>query len=194
MSIVMEDPPKAREFTPEDLLQMPGQGQGYELVDGELRELNVSFLSSYVAGEIHGVLREHVRARRLGWVSPEGTSYRCFPDRRTIRRADTAFHQLARLTIELATSEGFCSVVPDLVVEVISPHDAAYDIEEKRGDWLEAGAKLVWEVYPVTKRIYAFRPEAAMRLFGPNDTLDADPALPEFRVAVADLFQLPAQA
>ena len=192
MSIVMDKPPKAREFTPDDLLQMPDQGQGYELVDGELREMNVSYLSTFVAGRIYRSLANHVEPQVLGWVSPEGTSYRCFLDQRSVRRADTAFHLLGRLSAEQAMAEGFCTVVPDLVVEVVSPNDNGYEIEEKRNDWLEAGARLVWEVYPVTKRIYAYRSSAPMLQFGPNDTLTAEPVLPEFQVPVADLFKLPA--
>ncbi len=98
MPAVMAEPPKARKLTPDDLLRMPDQGQGFELVDGELKELNVSFLSSYVAGEIYGQLRDHVRAKGIGWVSPEGTTYQCFTDDpKRVRRADTAFHLLGRL-------------------------------------------------------------------------------------------------
>src|SRR5687767_4752693 len=130
MSIAMEVP-KARSFTPDDLLRLPDGGRGFELVNGDLKEMDVSFLSAYIAGEIYGRLRDHVRPRRLGWVTPEGTSFRCFPDPRTIRRADTAFHLLSRVTAEQAMSEGFFSIVPDIVVEVVSPNDLGQDIEEK---------------------------------------------------------------
>jgi len=191
MSAVLTAAPAAR-MTPDDLLKLPDGGRGFELVDGEPKELNVSFLSSYVAGETHAILREHVKSRGLGWVSPEGTSFRCFPDDdMRVRRADTAFHRLDRLTSEQARTEGHCPVVPDLVVEVVSPNDLADEVNEKRIEWLEAGAKLVWVVHPVQQTIHAYRADGSVVLFRRTDTLMADPVLPDFRVPVADLFRLP---
>ena len=34
--------PPARKLTPDDLLALPGQGKGFEHVNGELKELNVA--------------------------------------------------------------------------------------------------------------------------------------------------------
>lgn len=194
MSAVLTAPP-AKKFTPDDLLRLQDRGKGFELVDGELKELNVSFLSTYVAGEVHFHLRSHVGPRNLGWVSPEGTSFRCFtddPDR--VRRADTAFHTLGRLTQAQATTEGHLTVVPDLVVEVVSPNDLAYDVNQKRVEWLTAGAKLVWVIHPVQQTIHAYRADGTVGLFGRADVLTGEAVLPDFRVAVADLFRLPANA
>ncbi|HEX3149541.1 MAG TPA: Uma2 family endonuclease [Gemmataceae bacterium] len=191
MSAVLTAPP-AKTVTPEDLLRMPDHGQGFELVDGELKERNVSFLSSFVAGEVYGQLRDHVKSRRLGWISPEGTSFRCFPDDEgRVRRADTAFHQLDRLSPEQAQSEGHCTVVPDLVVEVISPNDLADDVNAKRLEWQEAGAKLVWVIHPLQQTIHAYHTDGTVKQFRRADILTAEPVLPEFRVPVADLFKLP---
>src|SRR5947209_18492290 len=83
--------------TPEDLLTMP-DADAYELVDGYLVERKMGAWASYVAGEVYGILRDHNRAHRLGWVFPEGTSYQCFPDNPDkVRRADASFILLNRL-------------------------------------------------------------------------------------------------
>ncbi len=79
----------AAKLTPDDLLRLPDEGNGFELVNGELVELNVSFLSSWVAGRVMARLINFVEPSGLGWVVSEGTSFRCFraaPDR--VRRAD----------------------------------------------------------------------------------------------------------
>jgi Uma2 family endonuclease len=185
-------PPPAK-LTPDDLLRLPDRGKGFELVDGELKELNASYLSSFVAGEVYGHLRDHVRPRRLGWLSPEGTSYRCFPiDPDRVRRADVAFHLLNRLTPDQALTEGHMAVVPDLVVEVVSPNDLADEVNAKRVEWLAAGASLVWVVFPVQQEVHAFRADGSSVVFRRADALTAEPVLPDFRVPVADLFRLPA--
>jgi Uma2 family endonuclease len=127
-------------------------------------------------------LANYVEPRGLGWVNGEGTSYRCFPDdENRVRRADVTFHRLDRLTPEQAAAEGHIPVVPDLVVEV----------NEKRTEWLEAGAQLVWVIDPVRQEIQAYHADGTVAHFGRTDTLTAEPVLPEFRVAVAELFRLP---
>ena len=135
----------------------PALPRGFEFVDGQLEELNVSFLSTLLAGEIHFRLRGFVGPRRLGWVTPEGTSYRCFPDDPTrVRRAYTAFHRLDRITNEQALAEGYMSVVPDLVVEVVSPHDIADAVNRKLLEWMRAGVSLVWIVHPLDRTIHTY--------------------------------------
>lgn len=187
-------PPPVRKHTPDDLFLLPDHGKGFELVEGEMKELNVSFQSSFTAGQAYFYLQSHVRQHGLGWVSPEGTSYRCFPDEPTlVRRADTSFHAIGRITLEQARRQGHCTVVPDLVVEVVSPNDLAYEVNEKRIEWLEAGAKLVWVIDPVQETIHAYRADGTVHLFGRSDALTAEPVLPEFTVSVAELFQLPVE-
>jgi len=191
MSAVLNAPPVAK-FTPDDLFRLPDGGKGFELVNGEPREMEMSFHSAFVAGRVCTQLSIFVEARQLGWVSPEGTSFRCFPDDESrVRRADTAFHRLDRLTSKQAMTEGHCPIVPDLVVEVISPNDLSYDVDEKRNEWLDAGAKLVWVIHPVRQSVHAYGEHGSIRLFRRNEELTAEPVLPDFRVPVADLFKLP---
>jgi hypothetical protein len=46
----------------------------------------------------------------------------------------------------------------------------------------------------VRQEVYAHRPDGTATLFRRTDTLTAEPVLPEFRVPVAELFQLPTAA
>jgi Uma2 family endonuclease len=78
-----------------------------------------------------------------------------------------------------------------LVVEVISPNDLAYEVNEKRTEWLEAGAQLVWVIDPVRQEIQAYHADGTVTHFGRADTLTAEPVLPDFKVPVAELFRLP---
>ena len=189
-------PPTAvrRFVTPDDLLRMGNEGKRYELIDGQLEELSVSFLSSYVAGETYDAIKSFVKPRNLGWVVPEGTSFRCFPeDRSRVRRADSAFFALDRITREQAVTEGHCTVCPDLVVEVISPNDLAVDVILKVKEWLAAGARLVWLIDPETKVVHCHDREqpSAITIRREGETLTGDPVLPGFAVPVAELFRLP---
>lgn len=191
MSATLTAPP-VRKFTPDDLLRLPDQGKGFELVDGELKEMNPGLLSSYVGGQVLAELSKFVQEQNLGWITGAGASYRCFPEAPDdVRRADVSFHSLTRLTAAQVAAEGHCTIVPDLVVEVISPNDLAYEVSKKQAEWREAGAKLVWIIHPVRQTIHAYRADGTVTLFNRTDTLTADPALPDFRIPVADLFRLP---
>ncbi len=186
-------PPKKVRLTSDDLLALPDQGAGFELVDGELVELSMSSLAHLTAGEIFGTLRDHVKPRRLGWMFPENSGFRCFPDDpERVRRADTAFVRLDRYHRDQATADGFISVCPDFVVEVVSPHDTTTEVTVKRKEWLKAGVRLVWVVQPEAQEVYAYTTDGGRQSFGLGDTLTAEPVLPDFRIPVADLFALPA--
>jgi Uma2 family endonuclease len=59
---------------------------------------------------------------------------------------DIAFIHAAR--VPDAQMLGFPRLGPDLVVEVLSPHDRPGETLAKVGDWLEAGTRAVWAIDP----------------------------------------------
>jgi len=125
-------------------------------------------------------------------MTPKGTSYKCFSDDpEKVRRADAAFHHLSHMTAERARTEGHCTIVPDLVVEVVSPNDSSNAVNEKRIEWLEAGAQLVWVIHPDHQTVHAYRADGGVDHFKRTDMLHARPVLPDFQIPVAELFRLP---
>ena len=51
-------------------------------------------------------------------------------------------------------SQNAFRVVPDLVVEVVSPSNSANEVEEKIVGYLGAGVRQIWVIYPTTGRVY----------------------------------------
>lgn len=187
----MDTPATNEQYVPEDLLSMP-DGDRYELVAGKLVERNRSFWSSYIAGVILHLLSSFCLEYKRGWVVPEGTSYRCFPDDpQKVRRADVSFIRLDRLSSERATAEGHLSVAPDLAVEVVSPNDLAYEVEAKTGEWLSAGVQLVWIVNPRTRTVTVRRAGGSVAVLHGKDELTGESLIPGFRCDVRELFLLP---
>jgi Uma2 family endonuclease len=184
-----------QKFTANDLLTMR-EGDRYELVSGELRELHMSQESSWVAGEIYRRLANLVVEGRLGWVFPEGTSYQCFPwDAQMVRKPDTSFIARERLP-EGPTGEGHTRIVPDLAVEVVSPHDKAYEVDAKVADYQEAGVPTIWVANPNQRTIKVYRladPSSTSHLVA-DDELTGDGVLEAFSCRVGDLFPTPTAA
>lgn len=181
------------EVTPEELLVMPDGGH-YELIDGELRERRVSFLSNLVAAEVTGILRDHCRPQNLGWILAAELGYRCFPWKpRRVRRADVSFIRADRVNNELL-SEGFCSIAPDLAVEVVSPNDLIWELHEKVGEYLRAGVKLVWVVHPDVSAVQVFRADGSVSWLPANAELAGEDVIPGFRCRVQAFFPIPDQS
>ena len=181
-------------LTPEDLLLMPDEGQGFELVRGDLREMNVSRESSRVSSRISHLLESFVESGHPGWVFGEGTSYRCFSDDpKGTRRADASFIALDRMPLETYEDEGHTTTVPDIVAEVVSPDDLSHEVDEKRDEWLAAGVKIVWVVTPGVDTVEVYRQDGGHDFLRINDTLTAEGVLPGFSCPVADLFRRPGE-
>ncbi len=76
---------------------------------------------------------------------------------------------------------------PLWAVEIISPTDKAFEIRAKRDIYIEAGI-LYWEIYPNLGRIDVYAPGQPMRPVSMDGVLDGGAVLPDFKVAVKNLF------
>lgn len=140
-----------------------------------------------VAHRIGLVIGNHVLARNPGRVfaAEAGFLLRRNPD--TVRAPDVAFVARERLGPE-ETPAGFLEMAPDLVVEVVSPGDAAAGVRGKIRDWLEGGTRLVWGLYPETRSVVAHRQGCSPEELSEEDTLSGVPVLSDFTVRVRELF------
>jgi Uma2 family endonuclease len=180
--------------TPEELLAMPDGGH-YELIDGELRERNMSLLSSRVAVSLARRLDVHCDQHKLGWVVDAECGYACFPWKPgRIRRADVSFIAASRLPSPAERAEGYVTIPPDLAVEVVSPNDYVYELENKVEEYIRAGVKLVWIVNPITCIVEVLRADGSMSRLRVGDELSGEDVLPGFLCRVDDLFPKPSQA
>jgi Uma2 family endonuclease len=85
-------------------------------------------------------------------------------------------------------SDNAWDIVPELMVEVVSPHDLAEEIMERLGEYWTAGARLVWVVYPTQRLVYVYEALRQVRILGEADELDGGGVLPSLRIPIASLF------
>jgi Uma2 family endonuclease len=173
--------------TPEDLLAITDRPMP-ELVDGELVEREMGQKSDAIAFRIGRWIGNHAEANNLGLVNGAQGSYQIFPDDpNKVRIPDVSFTRQVRLPSS-RPAEGHARVAPDLVVEVVSPHDSFSMVEAKIKDYRAAGIPLIWLVDPETQVVRVFRPNRQETSLYPGDTLEGEDVLPGFRVEVAALF------
>jgi Uma2 family endonuclease len=164
---------------------------GYELVDGHLVEMPMGAESAFVGGELHRRLANHCVSNRLGWVLPSDTGYRCFPHRpRLLRKPDVSFVSEGRFSGN-RPPRGDIRIAPDLAVEVISPNELAESIIEKVGDYLTAGVRLVWVVYPTAQVAVVYRKGGAPAWVSDQSELDGENVVPGFRCRLTDILLPP---
>lgn len=90
-------------------------------------------------------------------------------------------------------SEGyrkFPRLAPDLVAEVVSPSQYHPEMAEKVRQWLAAGVRLVWVVWPDERQVDVWLPgsDAPVVTLGGHDALDGRDVLPGFTYPVTQLF------
>lgn len=179
--------------TPEELLNMP-DSVNYELVGGKLVERNRGAESSAVALVIGSLLLNFVRSRRAGKVFTTDCGYQIFPDdREKVRKSDVSFIRAGRLPNE-RPPDGWVGITPDLVVEVLSPGDTAYEIDQKVNEYLAAGVLIIWVVNPRTRTVRIHRPQNDERgpisFLNESDTITGERVIADFECRVAEFFQI----
>ena len=175
-------------ITADELLMLYSKGVRGELIRGELCE-------TMSTGGRHGetvmktgiLLGNFIMPRRLGRLAASDSGVLLERDPDTVREPDIAYISAERLPLDVQVT-GYYEVVPDLIVEVISPGDSAREVMDKALMWLNFGARMVWAVNPQTRSVDVYRAGERTFTLGESDTLDGLDVLPGFTCAVTDIF------
>lgn len=128
-----------------------------------------------------------MKSRRLGVAFGAETGFIIRRDPDTVRAPDVAFIAAERVPAGKRPAK-FWPIVPDLVVEIISPSDVRREVEEKIMDWLKAGVPLAWVVNPSQRSVTVYVPGAKPRILQSTGTLDGGDVLPGFTLPLGDIF------
>ena len=175
-----------RPSTIEDLLNTPEDGQKYELVDGEIIVSPAGMRHSKVAARIIQMLANaadinsagEVYSSDVGIILPNGN----------LRSPDVSFIGRSKLPAG-ETPESFGTIIPDLVVEVLSPNDGMRQVADKVAEFLDAGVPLVWLVDPDPRTVTVYRSLTDTTQLTSSETITATPVLPDFSAKVSDFFK-----
>jgi Uma2 family endonuclease len=178
-------------MTIEDLREMPEKpGVRYELADGELIEVSTaSVFHMLVTILTFDLLRDFAREQGLGSVYPDGIGYVLSSDPPRMRVPDVSFVSRDRIPTT-GIPDGFWPEAPDLAVEIVSPNDRAESVHAKVGEYLAAGTRTVWVLWPSTRSATVHHAGGRVQELGPDRNLDGGDVLPGFSVRVGDLFDV----
>ena len=191
-SEILDFVPTPRLLTAADLAAMPDELPSgpvkYELEDGRLVVMPLP-------GGIHGAVNANIvfqlklQGDQRGYgktLTETGVILRRGPDR--VVGPDSCFVAAAALPLDYSP-EGFLAAVPALIVEVRSKNDTTAELERKAGEYLAAGAQLVWVLDPIRAVVVVYQAGHPPRHLGPADELTAEAIIPGFRLNVGDVLR-----
>lgn len=177
-----------RRATVDDLYQVEGPA---ELINGRIIPSMTGDRPSEIGFNIAVDLRGHSKKTKRGKVRCDGIGYVVpeLPSGRESFSPDVSYH-----TRKVKKPMRFVEGAPDYAGEVRSENDygktAERALAEKRGDYFKAGTKVVWDVDPKRETVTVYRandPEKGT-VFRKGDVVDAEPAVPGWRMKVDDIF------
>jgi Uma2 family endonuclease len=172
-----------RLMTAVDFARLGARGERYELIRGELRDISP-------VGNEHGrvLIRcamyfgAFVLDNGLGelYGGDPGVIFDHDPD--TVRAPDLAFVRAERLPLP-PTDSTFLDLIPDAIMEIVSPFDSSRALDEKIADFLARGARVALKFNPRTRTVTIFRSGQAPTTLHETDDLVTEDVFPGFRVA-----------
>ncbi|HYT92248.1 MAG TPA: Uma2 family endonuclease [Gemmataceae bacterium] len=162
----------------------------YEIVDGQYVELPpMSTCAVRIASLLVKALEVFAEEHKLGRAVAE-MLFALDAKGKLKRRPDVAFVSYARWAKgrRLPDTDPWM-VVPELAIEVVSPNDLAEDLRKKVQEYFQAGAQLVWVVYPKLGLVDVYESQSVVRVRTLAEELDGGSVLPDLRLPVAVLFE-----
>ena len=176
-----------RKITVDDFEAMAADpGHRYELVDGELVDMDGKPRHGAVTGAIHYLLRRHIGNNNLRFDVGVNTGFQMDPF--TLRFPDVHVTSWERMAGYDEDAPGWPAFSPDVAIEVVSASNTPAALERKTAEYFAGGSSAVWIVDPEPRTVRIRRPGVPDEVFGPEDTLTGEPEIPGFTCTVADIF------
>ena len=161
-------------------------GHRYELVDGELVDMDGAPPHGRVTGEIYLLLRLYIS--NAGLHLDVGVTTGFAMGGHTLRFPDVQVTRWERMAEYDEEAGGWPRFAPDVAIEVVSPSNTPSELNRKATEYFANGATAMWIADPGPRTVVVRRPGVDDEVFGPEDTLPGDPEIPGFSCAVADIF------
>jgi Uma2 family endonuclease len=174
------------------ILEAPPRPEGvderlYEIVGGEVKEKTVGTRQNLIAFRIGRLVVQADPDEKHGQAVIENLFI--LDDAADLqRRPDFAFVSRQRWST-LPPDTNAWNVMPDWMVEIISPSNSADEVIDKVDEYFRAGTRLVWVIYPHSQRVYVYTSPTNVTICEAADELTAAPVLPALRFRATALFE-----
>ena len=134
-------------FTYQDYLNLPEDGNRYQVINGELVMAPSPLpLHQIVSGELFLSIGNYVKDKKLGMVFSAPLDVVLSED--NVLQPDILF--ISKERQQIITDKNIAGA-PDLVIEILSPATAYYDLFDKKEIYQKFGVKEYWIVDPMRR-------------------------------------------
>ncbi len=170
----------------------------FEIINGErVYKMPNLILHTRILKAVLFALESFVVQNSLGESFPEGTYV--LPERYNThwvtasRVPDIMFYTRPRLDDYFSNHADWESkpmlIVPDLIIEILSPNDTFSLIDEKVSYDLANGVKVVWLIDPNRRKAWVYTPDGdSPVVFGADSILREETLLPNFALELAKIW------
>jgi Uma2 family endonuclease len=174
-------------ITVDEFWAMAGDpGHRYELVDGELVDMDGTPQDSVVSNQFGRLLGNHVA--ETGLPLHVGNSGGFQMDRHILRFPDVHVTSWKRMAAYDQEEGAWPRFAPNVAIEVVSASNTPASLARKTSEYFANGTQAVWIVDPVPRTVVIRRPGMSELVFRVGDILSGEPEIPGFTCPVADIF------
>ncbi len=106
------------------------------------------------------------------------------------RAPDLSWIRLERWNILSADEKNsFAPICPDFVVELRSSTDSLKALQTKMQEYIECGAQLGWLINPFERKVYVYRPNAAVEVLDNPQSISGEPKLKDFTLEMKTIWE-----
>lgn len=173
--------------TEDDVLRLRDhEGILCELIDGVLVEKTMGSYESAVAVITIQLLAPYLAEHPIGILLGADGMLRLQPKR--IRIPDVSFLSWGRFPGRKRPAGRVWSLVPDLVVEVLSDNNTEEEIEQKLDEYFAAGTSVAWIIAPQRKSARLYTARDQFTEIDEQGELVAEKVLPGFSLKLKQIF------
>ena len=166
------DPGHPEELVQGRIVAMPPPGARHGKVCNKVGRILGNYAEDHDVG--------HVLNNDAGVITERG------PD--SVRGPDVSFYSFARLP-KGPIQEDYPAVAPDLVFEVLSPHDRWPKVLAKVVEYLDAGVTVVGVLDPERLTLHLYEGDEPVRILVSDDVFKVPGLLSDFQVVVGRFFE-----
>lgn len=193
---MVDAPETIQQLTLDDYIQLYEQEGPFEIINGERKAIMPPItLHVLMVRALFRLLDAHCTGNQLGEVLTE-TPFVLTYDSDWVsgsRVPDLMFISAKRWQHYISTTEEWRGkpiiLVPDLVIEVVSPNDTYSELQEKVDLYLADGVKLVWVVDPKRNRVAVYDGDHYTML-DKSGKLSGMQIIPELTIDLQSLFDI----
>ena len=178
---------QTRKITAAEFWAMPDDpGHRYELVDGELMDMDGLPWHGIITVEIGVLLVTHIENAKLPLDVGIATGFQMSPY--TLRFPDVHVTTWERMAAYDEDAGGFPHFAPDVAIEVVSRSNTPAALARKTAEYFANGAREVWIADPVPRTVAIRRPGRPEQIYHGDAMLYGDPEIPGFACRVSEIF------